>query len=89
MIVKWRTTNYMRTIITRVECDRETDQSVWINGRRQQKETDYHSYFNAWEEARDFLRRTEERAIKMLERNIAEQRRTLAEIEALTKPEEV
>jgi len=35
-----------------VECERESDSSVWIDGRRHLKESDYESYFETFLQAK-------------------------------------
>lgn len=38
-----------------VEVERVTDNSVWVRGRRSNREGTYDGYFDSWEEARQFL----------------------------------
>jgi len=40
-----------RAQITPIECERESEQSVYVNGRRRGKRTEYENYFDSWEEA--------------------------------------
>ena len=54
MIKKYRTGSYGEPIEV-VEVDRETEKSVWIKGHRNEKITNYHSYFDSWSEAHDYL----------------------------------
>lgn len=58
MIIKYRA-NYPRAEITRVECTKETELSVWIlqNGfeSRALKHAPNISYFNTWEDARNWM----------------------------------
>lgn len=41
--------------IETVEIEKETDKSVWIDGRRHPKKGLFDSYFDTWEEAKLFL----------------------------------
>lgn len=41
--------------IERVEVERETDSSVWVNGRRNAKRGEYWNYWNTWDDAKAFL----------------------------------
>lgn len=52
---KARTWFYKLPAIEEVEIDRETDKSVWINGRRRDKETGDCIYADTWEEAKSFM----------------------------------
>lgn len=35
--------------------ERETDSSVWINGRRKSKQSEYENYFDTIDEAKQFI----------------------------------
>jgi multidrug efflux pump subunit AcrA (membrane-fusion protein) len=41
--------------ITQVEVERETDISVWINGHRNAKRSEWNNYYDTWEEAKAAL----------------------------------
>jgi len=41
--------------ITEVEAERETKQSIWINGRRNAKVSSWETYFDSWDEAKAAL----------------------------------
>ena len=41
--------------ITPVEVEKETDQSVWVEGYRHAKKSQYHQYHDTWEEAHGYL----------------------------------
>lgn len=86
MLIRWQTSRYWPTTIDRIECERETETSVWINGRRSQKQTEYHSMFNTWEDAKLHLETLARQEIESLESRIADKRRTLEQIITLTKP---
>lgn len=54
-MIKYKTSNYGRERISAIDVERETDQSVWINGRRQAKASNYEAIYDSWTEARDAL----------------------------------
>lgn len=41
--------------IGKIEIERETESSVWINGRKHSKRSSWDNYFPTREEAKDFL----------------------------------
>ena len=86
MLIRWQTTRYHPTKIDRIECDRETTHSIWINGRRRARHTEYHNLFSTWEDARSHLQLEQELAIASYERLLHESKRSLSQINALTKP---
>ncbi len=42
-------------VIDRVEVERETAKSVWIRGRKNAKSSEYASYYDSWDDARNAL----------------------------------
>ena len=54
-MIKYMASRYVGAEIGPVDVDRETESSVWVNGRRRAKNGDYVSYFDTWEEARNHL----------------------------------
>ena len=71
--------------IKKVEIDRETDQSVWLKGKKDpiRKTNSYECYCNTFEEAKDFLRQKELNDIKNYESSIEYHRDKLKKIEAI------
>ncbi len=55
MKVKYVTEHDWGVSIKQTEIDKETEKSVWIDGRRNAKRSDWYNYFDTWGEARDFL----------------------------------
>lgn len=51
---KFRAIAGYRVEIKNVEVEKETASSIWINGRRNAKRSDYHNYFDTFQEAKDF-----------------------------------
>ena len=48
---KYKTGGYGGDLIEVVEVDRETKDSIFINGRRTSKRSSHHAYWDSWEEA--------------------------------------
>jgi len=53
-MIKYKTGGYHKEIEA-VEIEKESEKSVWINGRTQLKHTSYHNYFDTWQQGKDFL----------------------------------
>ena len=53
-MIKYKCNNW-EVKITKVEVERETDKCVWINGRRNSKESEYDNFFDTFEEAKEFI----------------------------------
>lgn len=70
--------------IESVDVERETDQSVWVNGRRSAKETRYECYFDTWEAAHNHLVVNAISSMESAERRLDSAKDHLAEIQALT-----
>lgn len=51
-MIKYQVGHYLRAEITTVDIERETSESVWINGRRRQKKS---YFFDTWDEAHSYL----------------------------------
>ena len=85
-MIKYRTSKfYSGKLISEVEVERETESSVWINGRRSAKKSDWHSYFDDYFEAKGFL--VEMATIKLgyARDNLDKAERDLARIESLSE----
>lgn len=79
---KFRTGGF-RSLIESVEIERETDTNVWINGRRSSKSTNYHKFFNTWDEAKAALVAKAERDLSNAKRTVDRARSTLEAMKAL------
>lgn len=66
---KYRTSKYGCEIET-VEVERETDKSVWINGQRNAKRTDWFNYWNTFIEAKNHLMIVAEKKINAARFNL-------------------
>lgn len=71
--------------IKKVECERESDHSVFFGKRNERKESQYHKYFDSFKEAQDFLIARLHRHIYFAKNKIENLEKDLAEIEALTE----
>lgn len=70
MITKFRTGGFGNIPIETVEVERETDSSVWINGRRNAKTTSWDKYWDSWEEAHAYLLEKAERSLQSARRSL-------------------
>lgn len=96
MIIKWRTGRQVR--IDRVECSKETAQSVWISvdrygdhlatPQRASKLAQYHAYHDTWEAARDFLLKQAEAEVTQARRQLERANGKLGNVKGLRKPED-
>lgn len=73
-LIKYRTERN-GTSIKSIEIDRETDVSIWIGGRRSDKQTSWYCYYSTWEEAKDAL-------FKRAESNLSHARRQLEQAQS-------
>ena len=66
-MIKYKTSGIsFGKLIEEVDIEKETDKSVWINGRRLSRRSSWDSYHDTWDDAKKFLL------------DIAEQKLTLA-----------
>ena len=82
MGIKYRT---CLNTIEKIEIDRETDKSVWVNGQRQAKAGGYYAYFDTFGEAKGFLITTVLAEIRNAENSINYQKRELDKIKAISE----
>jgi len=54
MIIKYKAEIYSRSI-KRIEIERETKSSIWINGHRSAKRSKYKNYFDTFDIAKKYL----------------------------------
>jgi hypothetical protein len=75
--------------IEEIEVERATTASVWINGRRNAKVTDYDMYHDTWDEAQSYLFRKCNEKIENAKRKILELEKARQKVLALMilKPE--
>lgn len=92
---KYATSAWVRFgLITEVECQKETAQSVWVASKwggkktfsRAAKISDRSQYHDTWEAAKQYLLRRQAADVEGKERALADSRERLARIMALTPP---
>lgn len=71
--------------ILQVEIDKETDKSVWINGRRTSKISNYESYHNTFQEAKDYIIERQTKRYHRAKENLNSEYLTLQQIKKLTE----
>ena len=52
---KYRADIGYREAIHKVQIEKETEASIWIDGRRRGKSSEYSSYFDTWDQAHAYL----------------------------------
>ena len=83
-MIKFKTGTFVRSLIEKVEVERETDSFVWINNRRVGKNTGYDQFWDSWEDALHFLlSRANDRVLRAKKR-LAEENEELGKILNLT-----
>lgn len=79
---KYRTSPYGKLIET-VEVERETEASVWINGQRNAKRTEYHSYFDTFAEAKQHLLDLAEKSVNSAQLRLERAKERYDKVEGL------
>jgi hypothetical protein len=72
--------------IEEVEVERESKSSVWINGRRNAKRSDYHNYFDTWLDAKQAIVNRQESRCASLRRQLEVSNSVLGNINGLKPP---
>ena len=84
---KFKTHNYFDPKIDIVEVDRETAGMVFIKNRRYSKSSDFHSFFDTYEEAYAHLVRVNTKRVAMAQEKLDWAASRLAKVSELTNPE--
>ena len=71
--------------IKKVEVERETNASVWINGSREDKKNRLVSYFDTFDEAKDWMIHSKKAYMKQVENTLEGIKETIKEIENIKK----
>lgn len=69
--------------IEKVEAERTSDASVWVAGRRFARSTDWHQYFDTWQEAREFLHKKASQRLAAASKQLANAKQAFDEIDGL------
>lgn len=72
--------------IDEVEVERETESSVWINGRRHAKQTSCACYFDTWDEALDYKLSKSQDEVERARSALERAKSKLGNIKGLKKP---
>jgi hypothetical protein len=72
------TKSHYRSEIRAIETERHTDSFVVVDGRRNGKNTEYHSWFDTEQEAREFLINFKQAHVDALEKKLADAKSELA-----------
>ena len=87
-MIKFKAGGFGKELITAVEVDRESEFSVWINGRRNKKQSDWERYFDKWEDAKEYLLNIYEKKVSACKNNFERESAKLSDIRALINPTE-
>lgn len=71
--------------IEKVQVERETHASVWINGNRTDKKNKVISYFDTFDEAKDWMIHSKKAYMKQVENTLEGIKETIKEIENIKK----
>ena len=73
-----------RAPIEKIEVERESKDSIWINGRRNAKRAGYENHFKTFEEAKNWLIQVAEDEKNKFERDLDQAIERLNKLESLT-----
>ena len=87
---KYRTGGYDRWLveakIEEVEAERETETSIWIKGRRNNKLSGYEAYHDTWEAAHNFLMEKATEKVESARRELERHKSALGNVKGMRKP---
>lgn len=69
--------------ITPIEIEKETEKSIWVNGKRRMRGDAYNRIFPTLKEAKQFMVERCKREIAGYEKNLSEVRLALSNLEAI------
>lgn len=73
--------------IDEIEVDRETDSSIWVNGRRLAKFTEWHNHYDTWDKAHTALMERQQSRCESLRRNLGYSEMRLDSIKMMRQEE--
>ncbi len=85
MLIKYRTFGGRLIKILPIKAERETESSVWINGRRRLKQTDWDNHHDTWEHAQNYLITRETTKVTNCQSALDSAKARLSEIRKLEK----
>lgn len=85
-MIKYIAVKYGTAEVYPVEVDRETGSSVWVGGRRRAKRSDHESYFDTWEEARNYVLIKAQVRVDAARRHLEREKSDLGNIKGMKPP---
>ena len=86
MKIKYEASNFSNKI-TRIEVEKETKSFVWVKGRQCGKCTEYKTFLDSWDDAKQFLLDRIKGKIHAAQGRLEYAQKELTEVEALEKPD--
>lgn len=74
--------------IEEVEVERETEQSVWVNGSRSAKRSSWANFYDTWQEAHDALWSRQTSRINSVRMQLERSKSVLGNINGMKPPKE-
>lgn len=84
MKIVYRTSSYGKRI-EKLKAERETDHSVWVEGRRYNKRSSWYNHFDSFEEAKQYLLNKAVLNVESLERQLKNAKEELEKIRVKTE----
>ena len=84
MKIKYKTADFFP--INKVKITKESESSVWVNGRIRRKFSDYECYFDTFQEAKDHVMQQAQKRIDEANRSLAHAQYLMRKAELLTDP---
>ncbi len=84
-MIKYETGGYGQNLIQRVEVERETNSTVWVDGRRHAKVSTWKNYFDSWGDAKTNLLIEARKKHDLHQMRLQDAARNIKKIKALTK----
>ena len=70
--------------ITPVEIEKETEVSVWVNGHRNAKRSEWDNYYDTWQEAKDALQNRAQQQVDSLRLQLERAKGALGNIKGMS-----
>ena len=86
MIKKFKARPGFFDTIEEVTVERETESSVWINGRRSAKRSSYDNYFDTWREAHECILLIAKKKLRSAKMRVSAAEDRLAKIDSMVEP---
>lgn len=87
-MIKYKADDWLRQKVDIVECDRETDSSVFVDGKRRAKESAHECYFDSFDEAKAWLLDRAERRVQAARIALQRAQDSLGNIKGLKEPQQ-